>query len=153
MSKRRVYWPFGNPVFDAWQVDTPAGTIVVRRNHQPSTGRGPCQGWEVWLDGRYLGAIGALTLAEVSTQTAERLEQMARTACCSHHAEYPTAPVRKSGRGGARLGSGRKPKGEDRRVDLSTSVARRTLTLIDELRGASSRGEYLDRLVQSQAGQ
>jgi len=33
MKKRRVNWDFGNPACTAWEVETAAGLLVVRRNH------------------------------------------------------------------------------------------------------------------------
>lgn len=152
MQKRRTLWKYGNPAFDAWQMAGAAGDLVVRRNHAPATGSSRCQGWDVWLDGRHLGAVGVRTLAELASESREGLERIALAACCGQHSEYLIDESPRPTWGGARSGAGRKPKGEDRRVDLSTSVDPRTLELIDRLRGERSRGEYLDRLVQSQAG-
>jgi hypothetical protein len=150
MRKRRIYWPYGNPASDAWQLEAAAGPLVVRRNHVPATSAGRCQGWDVWLDGAHLGAIGSRTLSELATESREGLETIALAACCGRHSEFVSGEVPKPTRGGARAGAGRKPKGERRRVDLSTSVDPRTLEVLDQLRGSSSRGQYLDLLLQSQ---
>ena len=57
MKKRRINWSWGNPAFFSWAIDCPAGLLVVRHNHAPArSGRRRCEGWDLWLDGRYLGA-------------------------------------------------------------------------------------------------
>jgi hypothetical protein len=33
MKKRRVNWPYGNPDFTAFEVESAAGVLVARRNH------------------------------------------------------------------------------------------------------------------------
>jgi hypothetical protein len=147
VKKRRVYWPEGNPQFDAWQFDSPAGTLVVRRNHALATKDGSCHGWDVWLDRTRLGSIGSRSLSELALLSREHLGALARSACCGRHREFgvPERPTRR--RGGARQGSGRKLKGEALRVRLTTTIDATTLALIDRLRGSASRGEYLDLVI------
>ena len=66
MKRRRVNWPHGNPAFGAWQFETPAGLIVARRNH-PVVRRGErlCQGWDIWLDGEFVGTLGSRPFGEL----------------------------------------------------------------------------------------
>jgi hypothetical protein len=150
VKKRRVYWPHGNPQFDAWQFDSPAGTLVVRRNHPLATKDGSCHGWDVWLDEAPLGAIGSRSLSELATLSREHLEALARAACCGRYHDF--SPPRPARRGGLRPGAGRKRKGEALRVRITTTVDPSTLELIDRLRGESSRGELLDRILQTYRG-
>lgn len=146
MTKRRVYWPHGNPQFDAWQIESPAGTLIVRRNHALATSDGRCHGWDLWLGETPLGAIGSRSLSELATLTREQLDALRRPACCGRYQDFSPKRPR---RGGPRPGSGRKLKGEELRVRLTTTVDRSTLTLIDERRGALSRGEFLDRALRA----
>ena len=67
MKKRRVYWPHGNPQFDAWQFESPAGILVVRRNHPLATKDGSCHGWDIWLGEAPLGAVGSRSLTELAS--------------------------------------------------------------------------------------
>jgi hypothetical protein len=152
VKKRRVYWPQGNPQFDAWQIDSPAGTLVVRRNHELATKNGSCHGWDVWLDASPLGAIGSRSLSELAALSREQLDALARTACCGRHRDYDAQEPAPRRRGGAREGAGRKLMGESHRVRLTTTVDQSTLELIDRLRGESSRGEFLDRALRAQGG-
>jgi len=146
MQKRRVYWPYGNPQFDAWEVASKAGRLIVRRNHVLVRREGQsCQGWDVWLRDRYLGAVGSRSLAELATLPRSGLKSLAAD-FSSDPASAPK-PARKSGWGGRRPNAGRPIKAVARRVDLATTVDRRTLELIDRHRGEASRGEFLDRLV------
>ena len=150
MKKRRVYWPHGNPQFDAWQVESPAGILVVRRNHPLATKNGSCHGWDIWLGEAPLGAIGSRSLTELASLSREQLDLLARAACCGRHRDF--SPERPSRRGGARPGAGRKPKGDALRVRLTTTVDPSTLAIIDAERGEHSRGEYLDRVLRAQGG-
>lgn len=151
MAKRRIYWPFGNPRFDAWELDSPAGQLVARRNH-PLVNRGTrhCQGWDVWLDGKHLGAVASRAVHELAQLSRRDLKALARPACCSRYEEFvPGTPLSsRPNWGGRRPNAGRPPKGDQKRLKLSTTIARRTIELIDRRRGEDSRGEYLDRLVQ-----
>jgi hypothetical protein len=154
MKKHRIYWPLGNPKTDAWEVECKAGCLVVRRNHplirQGSTN---CQGWDVWLNGNYLGAIGSLSLTELAQLSSQRLKTAALAACCGRHADFsPITKKSHSGWGGRRANSGRRFKAAERRVKLDTSVDPSTLKFIDQHRGIASRGEYIDMLVQGQLG-
>jgi hypothetical protein len=151
VKKRRIYWPSGNPRFDAWEVESPAGQLVARRNH-PLVSSGPrqCQGWDLWLDGKHLGAVASRAIAELAGLSRRELKSLSRPACCGRHAEFTpeAAHAARSGWGGRRPNAGRPPKGEARRVRLSTTIARRTVELLDRRRGEQSRGEYLDDLIQ-----
>jgi hypothetical protein len=152
MPKRRIYWPYGNPKFDAWEMESAAGRLVLRRNHELRRHKGGrCQGWDVWLNGRYLGAVGSRGLAELVALSRRNLKALVRPACCGRHAEFAVGRVLQSrpGWGGRRANAGRPRKASGRRVDLATTVDPRTLELIDQQRGPVSRGEYLDRLVQA----
>ena len=150
MGKRRIYWPDGNPKFDAWAVETKEGQLIVRRNHPLiKRGNSNCQGWDVWLDGQYLGAIGSCLLTELLELSGEQLKKLSLPACCGKHADFITKPVAKTkqGWGGRRANAGRHCKAEVPRVNLGTKVDKRTLELIDKLRGKVSRGEFIDILV------
>jgi hypothetical protein len=150
MKKRLINWPLGNPAFTAWEIDSPAGKVVVRRNH-PLIRRGErlCQGWDVWLDGRFVGTLGSRPLAELSAFSRGELLRAARPACCGRHRSFlaSDSELTTPNRGGRRPHAGRKPLGEARRVGLNTTVEGHTLEMIDERRGARSRGQYLDDLL------
>ena len=150
MTKRRIYWPSGHPQHDAWELASPAGQLVVRRNHElVDRGRRQCQGWDVWLNGKHLGAIGSRTLAEVGQLSGRTLKQLAQAACCGRYQEFSgLSGASRPNWGGRRANAGRPCKGNDKRIILSTTVDRATVELIDRRRGEASRGEYLDRLVQ-----
>jgi hypothetical protein len=151
MFKRRVYWPYGNPRFDAWELDSEAGQLVVRRNHHlVKGGERQCQGWDLWLNGKFLGAIGSRSLTELSALPWPELSSLTRSACCGRHESFPQgrpAPSL-SQRGGRRPNAGRKPRGDLKRIKLNTTIDQMTAMLIDRRRGKLSRGEFLDRLVQ-----
>jgi len=56
MKKRRINYP----AFSAWAIGYTAGALVVRHNHTPvRSGRRLWEGGDIWLDGRYLGAVGS----------------------------------------------------------------------------------------------
>jgi hypothetical protein len=151
MKKRRVNWAFGNPDCTAWEVETAAGLLVIRRNHGlVRAGARWCQGWDIWLDGKFAGALSSRTLSDLATLGRPELLTVLRPACCGRHREYQAeqprlAPPRQAG--GVRPNAGRKTRGEAKRVQISTMVERQTLELIDEQRGVRSRGQYLDWLV------
>lgn len=149
MKKRRVNWPQGNPAFTAWEVETPAGRVVARRNH-PLIRRGErlCQGWDVWLDGQFVGTVGSRPFAELVTFSRAELLRAVRPACCGRHRSFLTeSGGALLGKGGVRPNAGRKPLGAARRVGLNTTIEGHTLELIDERRGTRSRGQYLDDLL------
>lgn len=154
MTKRRIYWPYGNPESDAWQLEAVAGPLVVRRNHPlVRTGRPACQGWDVWLAGRYVGAFTACSLLDLAELPRRQLKASARAACCARHHDYSTgSSASRPNWGGRRPNAGRRPTGDAKRVDLATTVDRATLALIDDLRGSASRGQFLDRVVRAHAG-
>jgi len=155
MKKRRVNWPHGNPAFGAWEFETPEGRIVARRNH-PVVRRGKrlCQGWDIWLDGEFVGTLGSRPFGELPDLTRAELLRAVRPACCGRHRSFPPAEdERQSSKGGSRPNSGRKPLGAARRLDLSTTIDGHTMELIDEHRGSRSRGQYLDDLVQGREPQ
>ena len=150
MKKRRIYWPYGNPRFDAWEIASPAGRLVARRNH-PLVRHGSryCQGWDLWLNGKHLGAVASPAVGELAQLSRRELKALARPACCGRYEEFNSGTPLKSrpGWGGQRPNAARPPKGEAKCVRLSTTQDRRTVELIDRRRGAASRGAYLDRLV------
>ncbi len=147
MKKRRVNWSFGNPAFPAWEVETAAGKILLRRNHAlVDTGPRQCQGWDVWVDGHFVGALGSRTLQDFASLNRKELLTALLPACCGRHRRYQEASPRTT-RGGVRAVAGRKPLGEELRVPLSTFVAPQTLARLDELRSSRSRGQYLDALL------
>jgi hypothetical protein len=83
MKKRRVNWAFGNPACTAWEVETAAGLLVVRRNHAlVRAGARWCQGWDVWLGGKFAGALSSRTLSDLATLSRGELLAVLRTACC-----------------------------------------------------------------------
>jgi hypothetical protein len=150
MKKRRINWPLGNPDFTAWEVETAAGSLVVRRNHAlVRCGQRLCHGWDLWLEGKFAGAAGSRTLSDLATLSREELLRVVRAACCGRHREFQLDQPRLLSRpkGGPRPNAGRRPKGEAKRVKLSLRLAPQTLELIDARRGERSRGEYLDSLV------
>lgn len=145
MQKRQVNWSCGNPAFPAWEIEAAAGRILLRRNHAlVDTGPRQCQGWDVWIDGHFAGALGSRTLQDLASLNHKELLKALLPACCGRHRSFQEA---RSTRGGVRAGAGRKPLGEVRRVPLSTFVAPQTLARLDELRGSRSRGQYLDALL------
>ncbi len=151
MTKRRIYWPYGNPHYDAWEITSPAGQLVVRRNHAlVKSGSRQCQGWDLWLNGKHLGAVGSRPFSDLGSLSRRSLKSLVRSACCGRYEEFiPGTPLKsRPGWGGPRPNAGRPPKGETKRVKFSTTIDRRTSEFIDQQRGDSSRGEYLDRLVQ-----
>jgi hypothetical protein len=148
MKKHRINWSFGNLAFPAWEIATAAGQMVLRRNHAlVRTGDRLCQGWDVWLDSRFVGALGSRTLQDFALLTRGELLAVLRPACCGRHRTFQDELTRTVGFGGLRVGAGRKPFDAQRRVQLSTVVAPQTLVLLDELRGTRSRGQYLDWLL------
>jgi hypothetical protein len=148
MKKRQAQWEFGNVAFPTWDVETPAGRLLVRRNHPlVRTGARLCQGWDVWLDGLFAGALGSRALHDLATLSRAELLAALRPACCGRHREFQEEQPRLAKSGGVRPNAGRKPRNVQHRVSLSTWVEPRTLTLIDERRGTASRGQYLDRLL------
>jgi hypothetical protein len=150
MKKRRINWPYGNPDFTAFEVESAAGGLVARRNHAlVRTGERLCQGWDLWLDGKFAGSLSSRTLSDLATLSREELLRATRLACCGrHHDFHPGQPSLLSRpKGGPRPNAGRPLKGEAKRVKLSLSLAGRTIELIDARRGERSRGEYLDSLV------
>jgi hypothetical protein len=152
MKKRRINWSLGNPAFPAWEVDCPSGPLVVRRNHPLiRSGERHCEGWDIWLDGRYLGAIGSRPLGELIDLSQQDLPILSKADCCSRHQEFPCGPTGEPvvKRGGRRPNAGRKPKGRFKRVRLSVTVEPETLSLLDRVRGDRSRGQYLDTLMRS----
>jgi hypothetical protein len=149
MKKRRVNWPHGNPAFTAWEFETPDGRVVVRRNH-PIVRRGErlCQGWDLWLDGEFVGTLGSRPFGELTTLSQAELLRAVRPACCGRHRSFlPADSSKLAGKGGLRPNSGRKPLGAARRIELSTTIDSHTMELIDERRGSRSRGQYLDDLL------
>ena|SRR5262245_53130422 len=153
MKKRRINWSWGNPAFSAWAIDYPAGALVVRHNHAPvRSGRRLCEGWDLWLDSQYLGAIGSRSFGELIALSRGELSSLAQTACCARHQEFSFSPsgATTGKHGGRRQNAGRKPKrAEARRVRLSLTVAPETFALLERVRGENSRGQYLDHLIQS----
>jgi hypothetical protein len=153
MKKRRINWSWGNPSFSAWVIDYPAGGLVLRRNHDPiRTGGRRCEGWDLWLDGRYLGAVGSRTFPELVTLSRRELSTLVRTDCCAQHRDFafgagsePTTGKH----GGRRPNAGRKPKGEAKRVRLSLTVDLETFTRLERVRGKTSRGQYIDKLMRT----
>ena len=148
MKKRRIKWPYGNPSFVAYEVEAAAGLLIARRNHAlVSAGTRLCQGWDLWLDGKFAGALSSRTLQDLATLTREELLRATRDACCGRHREFqPEQPRLPRARGGARPNAGRRPKSGVKRLKLSLTLTRLTLDLIDARRGALTRGEYLDSL-------
>lgn len=155
MKKRRVKWAFGNPSCTAWEVETTAGRLVVRRNHVlVRAGARWCQGWDVWLDGKFAGALSSRTLGDLATLARSELLAVLRPACCGRHREFQAEqPCLRLPRpaGGARTNAGRRPHGTLKRVQFSTMVEPQTLALIDQARGTRSRGQYLDWLLRQGA--
>ena len=149
MKKRRIKWPYGNPAFAAFEVEAAAGLLVARRNHAlVRSGERLCQGWDLWLDGKFAGALSSRTLTDLATLAREELLRATRDACCGRHREFqPEQPRLPRARGGARPHAGRRPKSGVKRVKLSLTLTHLTLELIDARRGAQTRGEYLDSLV------
>lgn len=150
MKKRLVNWPLGNSDFVAWEVEAAAGLLVARRNH-PLVARGDrlCQGWDLWLDGKFAGALNSRTLSDLATLSREDLLKVTRPACCGRHREFqPDQPrLLRYPRGGPRPNAGRRPKGSAKRIKLNLTLAGQTIELIDARRGDLTRGEYLDSLV------
>lgn len=89
MKKRRIKWPYGNPGFAAYEVVAAASLLVARRNHAlVRTGERLCQGWDLWLDGKFAGALSSRTLKDLATLTREELLRATRDACCGRHREF-----------------------------------------------------------------
>lgn len=148
MKKRQTPWSFGNIAFPTWDLETLAGRLLVRRNHPlVRTGARLCQGWDVWLDGLFAGALGSRTLHDLATLSRDELLAALRPACCGRHREFQDEQPRLLKSGGVRANAGRKPRNVQHRVSLSTWVEARTLAVIDERRGTASRGQYLDGLL------
>lgn len=150
MKKRPVNWPLGNLDFVAWEVEAAAGLLVARRNHAlVARGERLCQGWDLWLEGKFAGALNSRTLSDLATLSREELLKVTRPACCGRHREFqPDQPrLLRYPRGGPRPNAGRRPKGAAKRIKLNLTLAGQTIELIDERRGELTRGEYLDRLV------
>jgi hypothetical protein len=152
MKKHRINWAFGNPACTAWEVETAAGLLVVRRNHAlVRAGARWCQGWDIWLDGEFAGALSSRTLSDLATLARGELLAILRPACCGRHREFQTEQPRLPSLrpiGGARPNAGRRTRGATKRVQISMMVEPHTLELIDQERGERSRGQYLDWLVQ-----
>jgi hypothetical protein len=153
VKKRRLYWPHGNPQFDAWEISSPGGPLIARRNHALVTGKHGCQGWDLWIEQRYIGALAGRGLADLASLARAQLLQIVRPACCSRHRDWSQRWTTKAagGWGGPRPNSGRPRRGDLPRVRLGTTIDPRTLEIIDRLRGAASRGEFLDQLIQAHA--
>lgn len=150
MKKRRIKWLYGNPAFAAFEVEAAAGLLVARRNHPlVRAGARLCQGWDLWLDGKFAGALSSRTLQDLATLARAELLRATRPACCGRHHEFQPEQPRWPRRawGGVRLNAGRRPAHGVKRVKLSLTLASLTLELIDARRGAHTRGEYLDSLV------
>src|SRR5262245_54182239 len=150
MKKRRVNWPYGNPDFAAFEVEAAAGLLVARRNHAlVRTGERLCQGWDLWLDGKFAGALNSRTLNDLATLSGEDLLRVTRAACCGRHREFqPDQPrLSRHQKGGFRPNAGRRPKGSAKRVKLNLTLTGQTVELIDARRGGRTRGEYLDSLA------
>ncbi len=138
MKKHRSNWSQGNPAFPAWAMETAAGQAIARRNHSLiRQGERMCQGWDIWLDGTFVGTLGSRRLAELAGFSRPALLRVVQPACWGRHRSFPgmdiTFPTLK---GGLRPNAGRKLLGLARRVGLNTTIAGRTLELIDEQRGA-----------------
>ena len=120
MKKRRVNWAFGNPACTAWEVEAAAGLLVVRRNHALiRAGARWCQGWDVWLEGKFAGALSSRTLSDLSTLARGELLAVLRPACCGRRREFQDDQPRllSAGRmGRARPNAGRKTRGETKRT-------------------------------------
>jgi hypothetical protein len=150
MKKRRIKWPYGNPAFTAFEVEAAAGLLVARRNHAlVRSGARLCQGWDLWLDRKFAGALSSRTLQDLATLPREELLRATRAACCGRHHDFQPEQPRLPRRicGGARPNAGRRPKRGVKRVRLSLTLASLTLELIDAWRGEQTRGEYLDSLI------
>jgi hypothetical protein len=155
MKKHRSNWSQGNPAFPAWALETAAGQVIARRNHPLiRQGERMCQGWDIWLDGTFVGTLGSRRFAELAGFSRTGLLRAVQPACCGRHRNFPgtdlTFPMLK---GGLRPNAGRKLLGLARRVGLNTTIAARTLELIDERRRTRSRGQSLDDLLQRDAPQ
>src|SRR5262245_66689285 len=89
MKKRRVNWAFGNPACTALEVETAAGLLVVRRNHAlVRAGARWCQGWDVWLGGKFAGALSRRPLSDLATPPRGEFLAILRPACCVRHREF-----------------------------------------------------------------
>jgi hypothetical protein len=149
MKKRWVNWPQGNTAFTAWEIETPAGRVVARRNHPLiRSGERLCEGWDIWLDGTFVGTLGSRPFAELASFSRAGLLRAVQPACCGRHRSFlPVDEGTPSNKGGLCPNACRKPLGAERRVGLNTTVAGHTLELIDEWRGSRSGGQYLDYLL------
>ncbi|MCA1601826.1 MAG: hypothetical protein LC776_09360 [Acidobacteria bacterium] len=154
MTKRSITWPYDNTQYQAWQVESAAGHLVVRRNHPPQERQGQqCHGLDVWLDGKFLGAIGSRSISDLGTLSHQALTAATFPACCGKHKEFSFGqrPKSRSNWGGRRAGAGRRRIGDACRVRISAMLDPRTVALLDELRGNSSRSQFLEQLIQSQS--
>ena len=154
MKKRRIQWPFGNAAFVAYEIEAVAGLLVVRRNHAlVQAGSRWCQGWDIWLEGKFAGALSSRSLRDLATLSRTELLRATRAACCGRHRDFhPEQPswLRRP-RGGVRPNAGRPPKQGVKRIKLNLYLASATLAWIDSQRGTRTRGEYLDSLVPAAA--
>lgn len=150
MKKRRIQWSFGNPQFQAYAVDAVAGSLVARRNHMlVRTGARLCQGWDLWLDGKFAGALSSRTLADLVTLERAELLRAVRSACCGRHHDFQPDQPRLLARpkGGARPQAGRRPRGEHKRTKLGLTLPGALLAQVDAQRGSQTRSEYIERLL------
>src|SRR6266545_5396854 len=89
MKKRPVNWPLGNSDFVTWEVEAAAGLLVARRNHAlVRNGQRLCQGWDLWLDGKFAGSLNSRTLGDLATLSREESLRVTRAACCVRHREF-----------------------------------------------------------------
>ena len=104
---------------------------------------------DLWLDGKFAGALNSRTLGDLATLSREELLRVTRAACCGRHREFhPDQPrLQRRPKGGPRPNAGRPPKGAAKRIKLSLTLTSRTVELIDARRGERTRGEYLDSLA------
>ncbi len=92
IKKHRVNGSFGNPAFPAWEIETAAGKILLRRNHAlVNTGPRQCQGWDVWIDGRFAGALGSRTLQGLASLNRKELLKVVLPTCCGRHRGFQEA--------------------------------------------------------------
>lgn len=150
MKKQRIQWPFGNAQFQAYAVDAVAGSLVARRNHAlVRTGARLCQGWDLWLNGKFAGALSSRTLSDLATLERADLLRATRAACCGRHHDFQPAQPRLLARpkGGARPQAGRRPRGEHKRIKFGLTLPGALLARVDAQRGAQTRSEYIERLL------
>ena len=152
MKKRRIQWPFGNPQFTAFAVDAVAGPLVARRNHAlVRTGARLCQGWDLWLDGKFAGALSSRTLRDLATLERTELLRATRAACCGRHHDFQPEQPRLLARpkGGARPQAGRRPRGAHKRIKLGLTLPGTLLAQVDAQRGLQTRSDYIERLLRA----